>query len=160
MPPIGQKKTGRVIRGIKRAFIAAGNRDLTTSELLVWTHIRALHEGGNSPRQSEHASKVSGELGQMPSRIDRFHGKRNYKRTGRVQRGITRAFIAAGGRDLTIPELMEWTHARALHRGTSARERNYLKGDVRRAAKRMCEQVGRSTGPGRPVLWRLRKPVP
>jgi hypothetical protein len=94
----------------------------------------------------------------MPSRIDRFHGKRNYKRTGRVQRGITRAFIAAGGRDLTTPELMEWTHARALHRGASTWERNYLKGDVRRAAKRMCEQVGRSTGPGRPVLWRLRRP--
>ena len=93
----------------------------------------------------------------MPSRIDRFHGKRNYKRTGHIQRGIMRAF-AAGGRDLTTPELMEWTHARALHRGTSARERNYLKGDVRRAAKRMCEQVGRSTGPGRPVLWRLKSP--
>ena len=59
----------------------------------------------------------------MPSRIDRFHGKRNYKRTGRVQRGITRAFIAAGGRDLTTPELMEWTHARALHRGASTSPR-------------------------------------
>jgi hypothetical protein len=29
---------------------------------------------------------------------------------------------------------------------------------VRRAAKRMCEQVGRSAGPGRPVLWRLKPP--
>ena len=94
----------------------------------------------------------------MPSRIDRFHGKHNYKRTGHIQRGITRAFIAARGRDLTTPELLSWTHARALHRGASTWERIYLKGDVRRAAKRMCEQVGRSTGRGRPVLWRLRKP--
>jgi hypothetical protein len=94
------------------------------------------------------------------NRIDRLGGKRNRKHVGSIQRGITRAFIAAGGRDLTTPELLSWTHARALHRGASTWEQNYLSGDVRRAAKRMCEQVGRSAGRGRPVLWRLRKPVP
>ena len=94
------------------------------------------------------------------NRIDRLGGKRNHKHTGHIQRGITRAFIAAGGRDLTTPELLSWTHAQALHRGASTWERNYLKGDVRRAAKRMCEQVGRSSGKGRgrPVLWRLKTP--
>jgi hypothetical protein len=92
------------------------------------------------------------------NRIDRLGGKRNHRHTGHIQRGITRAFIAAGGRDLTTPELLFWTHAQALHRGASTWERNYLSGDVRRAAKRMCEQAGRSTGPGRPVLWRLKTP--
>ena len=92
------------------------------------------------------------------NRIDRLGGKRNRKHVGSIQRGITRAFIAAGGRDLTTPELLSWTHAGALHRGASTWEQKYLSGDVRRAAKRMCEQVGRSTGPGRPVLWRLKTP--
>jgi hypothetical protein len=50
MPPSGHKRIGRVKRGILRAFIAAGNRDLTTSELLAWTHVRALYRGPCSGR--------------------------------------------------------------------------------------------------------------
>ena len=50
------------------------------------------------------------------NRADRFGVMRNYERLGRAQLGVARAFIAAGGRDLTTTELLEWTHARALHR--------------------------------------------
>jgi hypothetical protein len=74
-------------------------------------------------------------------------------------RGIQRAFIAGGGRDLTTSELLQWSHALVLHRGAPMRERHYLCKDVRRAADRLCERVGRSdTGRGRPVLWRLKTP--
>ena len=92
------------------------------------------------------------------NRIDRMGGKRNRKHTGHIQRGITRAFIAADGRDLTTLELLSWTHAQALYRGAPPRVREYLCWDVRRSAERLCERVGRGTGPGKPVLWRLRKP--
>jgi hypothetical protein len=76
------------------------------------------------------------------NRIDRLGGRRNRKHVGSIQRGIMRAFIAAGGRDLTTPELMEWTHAGALHRGASTWEQNYLSGDVRRAAKGCASRLG------------------
>ena len=35
---------------------------------------------------------------------------------GPVQRGVWRAFIMSGGRDLTTSELMEFTHTLAMHR--------------------------------------------
>ena len=81
----------------------------------------------------------------------------NY-RIGRVRRGIQRAFIAAGNRDLTTSELLQWSHALELYRGASLRQRHYYCQWIRQAALRLCERVGRSDkGSGRPVLWRLRK---
>jgi hypothetical protein len=97
---------------------------------------------------------------QSRNRADRFGTKRNYNRTGRVARGIQRAFIAAGGHDRTTLELLEWSHPRPLFLGVSARARHYLCWDVRRAAERLCVRVGRSgKGSGRPVLWRLKTPT-
>jgi hypothetical protein len=83
---------------------------------------------------------------------------KNHKRIGRVQLGIRRAFIVAPDRLWSTSQLMEWTHALALYRGRSShRERHYYCKDVRRAAERLCDRVGRSaTGSGRAVLWRLK----
>jgi hypothetical protein len=53
----------------------------------------------------------------------RNHNPRN-PRIGRVRRGITRAFIAGGGRDLTTSELLQWSHALELYRGASLRQRH------------------------------------
>jgi hypothetical protein len=82
-----------------------------------------------------------------------------HKRIGRVRRGIIRAFIAAGGRDLTTSELLVWTHALVLYRGAPMRVRRYLCLDVRRSADRICERTGRGKGKGGPVLWRLKTPT-
>jgi hypothetical protein len=81
-------------------------------------------------------------------------------RTGRVTRGITRAFIAAGNRDLTTSELLQWSHALELYRGAPMRVRRYYCQSVRRSAALLCDRVGRGKGSARPLLWRLRKPVP
>jgi hypothetical protein len=68
-------------------------------------------------------------------------------RTGRVQRGIRRAFIAARGRDLTTRELMAYAYALPLYRGRSSRRNrvNYCR-SIHRAASRMCVRVGRVCG--------------
>jgi hypothetical protein len=88
----------------------------------------------------------------------RNHNPRN-PRIGRVRRGITRAFIAGGGRDLTTSKLLQWSHALELYRGASLRQRHYYCQWIRQAALRLCERVGRSDkGSGRPVLWRLKTP--
>ena len=81
-----------------------------------------------------------------------------HKRIGRVRRGIIRAFIASGGRDLTTSELLLWSHVLALYRGPcSGYVRHYYRLDVRRCAEQFCERVGRSeTGRGRPMKWRLK----
>jgi hypothetical protein len=78
---------------------------------------------------------------------------------GRIQVGIKRAFVLDPNRAWSTTALMEWAFPLQLYRGRTAyhHRMNYSR-SIRRAAKRMCEQVGRSTGPGRPVLWRLRKP--
>ena len=81
-----QKRTGRVIRGITRAFIAAGNRDLTTSELLVWTHIRAVCEGRNSPRERHYYCK---DVRRTADRIAERVG-RSSKGEGRPMCGVSR----------------------------------------------------------------------
>ena len=71
----------------------------------------------------------------------RNHNPRN-PRIGRVRRGITRAFIAGGGRDLTTSELLQWSHALELYRGASLRQRHYYCQWIRQAALRLCERVG------------------
>jgi hypothetical protein len=80
-------------------------------------------------------------------------------RLGRVRRGVARAFIANGYRDLTTSELLQWSHALELYRGASLRQRHYYCQWIRKAALRLCERVERSDkGSGRPWLWRLKTP--
>jgi hypothetical protein len=69
---------------------------------------------------------------------------------GPVQRRVRRAFVATGQLVLSTTQIMDWSHPRLganWHHGRRS---------VRRVCERYCEHVGRGTGIGRPLLWRLR----
>src|SRR5262245_39457541 len=70
--------------------------------------------------------------------------------SGRVQKRIRRAYVATGKLVLSTSELMRWTHPRPG--GNRHNHRRAIRG----AAKRYCVPVGRGSGVGRPILWRLR----
>jgi hypothetical protein len=75
---------------------------------------------------------------------------------GPVQRGVWRALVVSG-RDLTTSELMEFTHALALHRGkNSKRKRENHCRAIRRAAVEIAVQAGRQPTFPRAWVWRLR----
>jgi len=77
---------------------------------------------------------------------------------GRIQRRIQRAFIASPTSALSTSEIVQWSHALALHQGkTSRRQRlNHCRA-VRHAAEHLgLVRVGRARTIGRPILWRLR----
>jgi hypothetical protein len=86
----------------------------------------------------------------------------NARGNGHVQVAIRRCFIVAPDRAWSTSQLMEWAFPLQLYRGRTAnRHRMNYSRSIRRAADRLCIRVGRSAkGSGRPVLWRLRKPVP
>src|SRR5262245_62643999 len=68
---------------------------------------------------------------------------------GRVQKRIRRAYVATGKLVLSTSELMRWTHPRA-----GGKRHNHRRA-IRGAAERYCVRVGRVSGLGRPILWRL-----
>jgi len=70
--------------------------------------------------------------------------------SGRVQKRIRRAYVATGKLVLSTSELMRWTHPRPG--GNRHNHRRAIRG----AAERYCVRVGRGSGVGRPILWRLR----
>jgi hypothetical protein len=70
--------------------------------------------------------------------------------SGRVQPRIRRAYVATGKLVLSTSELMRWTHPRPG--GNRHNHRRAIRG----AAERYCVRVGRGSGVGRPILWRLR----
>jgi His Kinase A (phospho-acceptor) domain/GAF domain len=70
---------------------------------------------------------------------------------GRVQKRIRRAYVATGLTVMSTTELMHWTHPRPG--GNRHNHRRAIRG----TAERYCVRVGRGSGVGRPVLWRLRK---
>jgi hypothetical protein len=72
---------------------------------------------------------------------------------GPVQRRVRRAFVATGQSVLSTTQIMDWSHPRP---GTN---RHHARRSVRRVCERYCERVGRGTGIGRPLLWRLRNCV-
>ena len=69
---------------------------------------------------------------------------------GPVQRRVRRAFVATGQSVLSTTQIMDWSHPRP---GTNW---HHARRSVRRVCERYCERVGRGTGIGRPLLWRLR----
>jgi hypothetical protein len=71
----------------------------------------------------------------------------------RVKHRIFRAFVAAGGADLTTTQLIAWVFPR-LPRWDPVYYRR-----VKAGAAFFADPVGRATTKGRPWLWRLRKPV-
>ena len=70
---------------------------------------------------------------------------------GPVQRRVRRAFIATGKPVLSTSQIVEWSHPRP---GT---DWHHARRSVRRVCERHCVRVGRGSGVGRPILWRLRK---
>ena len=70
--------------------------------------------------------------------------------SGRVQKRIRRAYVATGKLVLSTSELMRWTHPRA-----GGNRHNHRRA-IRSAAERYCVRVGRGSGVGRAILWRLR----
>jgi hypothetical protein len=69
---------------------------------------------------------------------------------GKVQKAVRRAFAATGKAVLSTKELLPWAFARAQGTGHNKRR------SIRRVCERYCERVGRGSGPGKPLLWRLR----
>src|SRR5262249_39012267 len=69
--------------------------------------------------------------------------------SGRVQKRIRRAYVATGKLVLSTSELMGWTHPRA------GGNRHNPRRAIRGAAGRYLVNVGRGSGVGRPILWRL-----
>jgi hypothetical protein len=69
-------------------------------------------------------------------------------RIGRLQRATRRAFAYANGEAITTADILR----HAFPRLTRFEPWRYQ--DARRAALRFAVRVGRSTGKGRPVVWR------
>jgi hypothetical protein len=76
------------------------------------------------------------------------------KRSGRVQKGVRRAFLIEPCREWTTRDLLSWTHPRGVGRPLRDR-RNYCRA-VRRVADELGERVGRRWPEG--VTWRARRP--
>jgi hypothetical protein len=68
---------------------------------------------------------------------------------GPIQRRARGAFVGSGLEVMTTPQIARWTHPRG---GSRRHAYRYL----RVVLERYCERVGRGTGWGRPILWRLR----
>jgi hypothetical protein len=80
---------------------------------------------------------------------------------GRVVRGVRRAFLASGGRELTTRDLWEWTHPRETQCRDRFRRLNICRA-IRKAADKLAVRVGRvwpskspHSAPGG-IVWRLR----
>ena len=77
------------------------------------------------------------------------------KGRGAVQRAIKRAFAATSASALTSTQIYDWAHARRrLGRRKSMPFGVYSR--TLRTLRAMCDPVGRGSGVGRPILWRLR----
>ena len=68
-------------------------------------------------------------------------------RVGRLQCQVRRAFIAANGRPLSTTDLLRWCYPH-LRRFDRWRCQN-----VRRAAPKFAESIGRRRSRGVPILW-------
>ena len=77
------------------------------------------------------------------------------KARGSIQRAIRRGFVASGAEALTSAQIYDWTHSR---RRQSRRKKLPFGVYSRtlRTLRAMCDPVGRGSGVGRPILWRLR----
>jgi hypothetical protein len=72
---------------------------------------------------------------------------------GRIQKLARRAMWAFGGQ-ATTAQVLQWTSVRKLVHGRRIEPHDYR--DARRALARIADAVGRTSGGGRPMLWRLR----
>ena len=74
-PPRPSRLRGPVQRGVWRAFIMSG-RDLTTSELMEFTHTLAMHRGKNSQREREnHCRSIRRAAVEIATQVGRGAGR-------------------------------------------------------------------------------------
>ena len=80
-------------------------------------------------------------------------------RTGRVARGVRRAFAANRQAALSTTQIRRYTHPRHVITGRNAVDvRRYQHKSIRRVCARLCVCVGRCESElGKPMLWRLRE---
>jgi hypothetical protein len=114
-----------------------------------WNHagrmLEGEREGWKGMLEPCWKARTTGQItgGTMNRRARRHWGSR-------IRHRIFRAFSAANGRDLTTGELISWVFPRHQPFRSGQYER------VREAAAFFADRVGRSTGRGRPWLWRLK----
>jgi hypothetical protein len=75
---------------------------------------------------------------------------------GRLQRQISRAFVATGAA-LSTSQLLDWCYARKRMLGERISDGH--RWSVRRVCRVQCEPVGRADTIGRPILWKLKPGV-
>jgi hypothetical protein len=75
------------------------------------------------------------------------------KGKGRLQVQVRRAFLDHPSRSTS--EIYDWCYARDRSRARS----EAMRWSVRRILNVVADRVGRSRGPGRPWLWRLKAPA-
>lgn len=83
----------------------------------------------------------------MAARRDQLIIAARSPRVGHLQRQVRRAFIAANGRPLSTTDLLRWCYSH-LRRYERWRCQN-----VRRAARKFAESIGRRRSRGVPILW-------
>jgi hypothetical protein len=57
--------------------------------------------------------------------------------------------------EMSTSEVLRYTHALWLHQGRKIHTNTYRQ--VRRRLDEIADRIGRSSSPGRPWIWRLRK---
>src|SRR5262245_2959905 len=73
---------------------------------------------------------------------------------GRIQRGVWEAAVFAGEL-ATTTQIADWVYADKRLKGRWMRNGGWY-ADIRRRLDVIADRVARSTGPGRPFVWRLR----
>src|SRR5262245_9187136 len=74
---------------------------------------------------------------------------------GRIQRQITRSFIAQATDTRTTAQILDWVYP-----ARSGPLKHCQKYAVWRRLVEMCDRLGRTTDPGKPYVWRLKAPPP
>jgi hypothetical protein len=57
--------------------------------------------------------------------------------------------------EMSTSEVLRYTHALCMHQGRKIHTNTYRQ--VRRRLDEIADRIGRSSSPGRPWIWRLRK---
>src|SRR5262245_46809784 len=84
-------------------------------------------------------------------------------RNGRVMRAVHRCLELNGNKPTSTSAIVRWSHERQIT--ILGRNPHNARRAVRRACEGrdgypgLCERTGRGGGRGRPLLWRLRKPL-
>src|SRR5436190_8498730 len=78
-------------------------------------------------------------------------------RRGRILTAIERCCTARNYEPVSTSEIMEFSHALRLYRGTSGRDKDNHARAIRRSAQRLCDKVGHSNSWSTMVMAPTRK---